>query len=208
MTIAGFFPGLEAIFATTTLMAEEPLSAASAAMNAYADGDEAAFATVYDELAPRLIGYVQRKTRSLEAAEDVVQHVFLNMHRARSRFTPGSRVEPWAYSIARRLTIDWARARSPHQLVDDVETLAGASSAPSPENLTHASELEAALRTELADVPEHLREAFLLVRVEQLSIEDASAILGTSASATKVHVHRAGLRLRPRLAAFLSRGDE
>lgn len=207
MTSVGFPYGLGPMFATESPMADSSRSAASAAMDAYADGDDAAFATVYDEIGPRLVTYVQRMTRSREAAEDVVQQVFLNMHRARARFTPGSRVEPWAYAIARRLTIDWARARSPH----DQNALAldsAASEAPSPEGLTRAAELEEALHLELEDVPEHLREAFVLVRVEQLSIQDASDILGTSPSATKVHVHRAGLRLRPRLAAFLKRGDE
>lgn len=192
-------------------MAEEPLSAASKAMHAYADGQDAAFAIVYDELSPRLLGYVQRKTRALDAAEDIVQHVFLNMHRARARFAPGSRVEPWAYAIARRLTIDWARARSPHALGADVDagdSMGSVDTTTSPEGLVQAAELEDALRLELADVPEHLREAFLLVRIEQLSIQDASDILGTSPSATKVHVHRAGLRLRPRLAAFLNGGKE
>ena len=206
MAFAAFLPSLAAFFATEERMAEEPWSAASEAMNAYAEGNDAAFAKVYDELSPRLLGYVQRKTRSREAAEDVVQQVFLNMHRARSRFAPGSRVEPWAYAIAHRLTIDWARARSKVPPTEDTDL--APSAGPSPEGLAHAAELEAALAAELALVPEHHREAFLLVRVEQLSIQDAAEILGTSTSATKVHVHRAGLRLRPRLLAFLKRGSE
>jgi len=36
------------------------------AMDRYAQGEEAAFAEVYDELSPRLYGYLMRQTRSRE----------------------------------------------------------------------------------------------------------------------------------------------
>lgn len=199
-------------FATTTWVADdEPLSKASLAMHAYAEGDEAAFASVYDELAPRLLAYLTRRTRSVEMAEDVVQQTFLNMHRARSRFAPGSKVEPWAYAIARRLALDVARMQGRRIIVApvDVDTVEGAGvSTGSPEDLARGSELEAALHRELAGTPALLREAFMLVRVEQLSVQDAADVLGITVAAAKVRVHRAGLRLRPRLAEFSKRSDE
>ncbi len=45
-------------------MANLPNARASNAMNAYAEGDDSAFAVVYGELSPRLLGYAVRATGS------------------------------------------------------------------------------------------------------------------------------------------------
>ena len=77
------------------LTASGDSNVADAAMERYSVGDDAAFAVVYDALAPRIFGYLRRKLGSVSRAEDVVQQTFLHMHRARGTFVPGSRVSPW-----------------------------------------------------------------------------------------------------------------
>src|SRR5215468_3689874 len=87
------------------------LEGADAAMERYARGDEAAFAELYDAIAPRLLGFLRKATRDAAAAEDLMQQTFLHMHRARGSFIPGAPVLPWAFAIARRLLTDQARRR-------------------------------------------------------------------------------------------------
>jgi RNA polymerase sigma-70 factor (ECF subfamily) len=82
---------------------------ANAAMERYSRGDEAAFAELYDELAPRLLRFLRRATRDTFAAEDLMQQTLLHMHHARGSFIAGSPVMPWALAIARRLMTDRAR---------------------------------------------------------------------------------------------------
>src|SRR5215470_9959828 len=82
---------------------------ADAAMERYADGDAAAFAIVYDALAPRLLGLLRRQAP--QYAEDLVQQTFFQMHLARGTFVRGAQVRPWAFAIARRLLIDRIRRR-------------------------------------------------------------------------------------------------
>lgn len=176
-------------------------------MSAYAEGDDSAFAVVYDELSPRLLGYVVRATGSPDAAKDIVQQVFLNMYRARRRFVVGSRVEPWVYAIARRLIIDWGRASSGHLFVDDVDARGSAVFDESPERITQAREVEAAVRRELQQVPAPMREAFLLTRIEGLSPHDAAAILGITAAAAKLRAHRVARKLRAQLAVHFAAGE-
>src|SRR5690349_17499325 len=77
--------------------------ALDAAMDRYARGEDAAFAEVYDRLAPRLFGFLLRYTRDHAKVEDVVQQTMLQMHKNRGRFMPGAEVIPWAFAIARRL---------------------------------------------------------------------------------------------------------
>lgn len=178
----------------------EGRSRASLAMDAYADGDDSAFSMLYDELAPKLYGYVRRMTRIDEPARDIVQQTFMNMHHARSRFSRRASVEAWMYAIARRLTINWARAEGRRWVPLAVEELVSALRGPEEE--ASAAELREALFSEIESVPEKLREAFLLVRVEGFSAAEAAEVLGTSAMAVKLRAHRAGIILRPAMAKF------
>jgi len=75
-------------------------------MARYAAGDDTAFPELYRLLAPRLHAFLGRRLRNPSQAEDVLQQTFLQIHAARSRFSPGSEVMPWAFAIARRLLID------------------------------------------------------------------------------------------------------
>src|SRR3954463_15831509 len=72
---------------------------ADQAMSRYAAGDELAFEGVYDEVAPRLASYLQRRLRDRARIEDLVQQTFLHIHRARGSFIPGAQVFPWALAI-------------------------------------------------------------------------------------------------------------
>ncbi len=171
-------------------------SGADDAMERYADGDESAFGTLYDELAPRLLRFTARQLRSGAAAEDVVQQAFLQMHVARSRFTRGAAVLPWAYAIARRLVIDLVRRRGHEEL----RAAAGDEGAPSPvaapDDALDARRSEAALGLDLQRLPRALREAFELVKLEGLSIAESAQVLGITHGMVKIRAHRATVALR------------
>lgn len=176
--------------------AEGSGSKASIAMARYADGDTRAFVEVYDELAPRLYHYLQKLARNEATAEDLLQQTFLRMHDARARFAPGAAVEPWAFSIARRLFIDWYRQC--HTVVvtglfndDTLPT-----TEPDAEAILHGYELAQRLENILNRLPEQHREVFLLVREHGLSLSQAAEVLGITQLAVKMRAHRAyeGLR--------------
>ncbi len=183
-------------------------SRASVAMDRYADGDDSAFAEVYDELAPKMLAFVRSMLGSASSAEDVVQQAFLQLHEARGNFARGAKVEPWAYTIARRVAIDWMRRRTkrsesslttddgPKEPVDDTS--------PSPEGITESRQLNDALNRELKQVPEGLRAAFVMLRLEGFSAAETGTMLGVSQAAAKVRAHRAGQLLRSKMARFFT----
>lgn len=175
-------------------------------MDAYAEGNTEAFAVVYDELADRLYAYVLGMVRVASVAEEILQQAFLRMHQARGSFAPKAPVEPWAFAIARRLTIDWLRSEKSRwdQVASPEDMLY---SGPDPELATMELELTDAFRRELEVVPLQLREAFWLVRVEGFSLADAAGVLGTTAVAVKMRAHRAGVLLRTRLSRFRVTGE-
>jgi RNA polymerase sigma-70 factor (ECF subfamily) len=168
-------------------------------MDRYARGDDAAFAEVYDAIAPRLYGYLLRQTRDAARAEDLVQQTLLQMHRARDRFIAGAEVTPWAFAIARRLFIDGIRRHRREVLLsdgDDGEEALGASNADAADDLVQAQETARRILRELARLPPAQRAAFELVKQEGLSLGEAAQVLGTTVAAVKLRAHRAYEALR------------
>ncbi len=169
---------------------------ADAAMDRYADGDDAAFAQVYDALSPRLYGYLLRQTREHSRAEDLLQQTMLHIHRARSRFIRGAEVTPWAFAIARRLLVDSIRRGKREVISDGGDPEAGADSGPNAHDLLQARELATRVEGVLAKLPQSQRAAFELIRNEGLSMAEAAQVLGTTVAAVKLRAHRAYEALR------------
>jgi RNA polymerase sigma-70 factor, ECF subfamily len=172
------------------------------AMERYARGDEAAFADLYDAIAPRLLAFLRRATRDALAAEDLMQQTLLHMHRARGSFISGAPVMPWARAIARRLVIDSARRRQAERRVfseapTDDRTSYDPTTAPAPaDDLLHARRLAWRIQQRIDALPELQRTAYRLLRQEGLSLKRAAELLGTTVSAVKLRAHRASVALR------------
>jgi RNA polymerase sigma-70 factor, ECF subfamily len=167
----------------------------NAAMNRYADGDNAAFSEVYDQLAPRLYAFLFRHTRNETHVEDLLQQTLLQMHCARGTFKEGADVIPWAFAIAKRLFIDGVR-RKRHEVSlshdgGEPQVDEALCSPACGDQLVYAKELCQSMADKLARTPERLRAAFRLVKVEGLSPEEAAQVLGSTAGAIRVRVHRA-----------------
>jgi len=178
------------------------LDRANTAMERYAGGDEAAFAELYDAIAPRLLRFLRGATRDAFAAEDLMQQTLLHMHRARGSFIAGAPVMPWAYAIARRLMTDRARrSRVERRLfsapsADEDRMHEPVAATARPDDLLHARRLESRLRQRFEALPELQRTAYRMLRLEGSSLEGAARVLGTSVTAVKLRVHRAVVALR------------
>jgi len=181
-------------------------AAQDVAMERYARGDDAAFAAVYDAIAPRLYAFLLRQTRSEARAKDVLQQTFLKLHLARGSFMPGAAVLPWAYAIARRLWIDTTR-RARHEVPLDVEGQEPSDDLP-PDVAVYSAEIAGRVRRVLERLPENQRVAFQLVKEEELSIAEAAAVLGTTESAVKLRAHRAYQALRADLGDLFPKEKE
>jgi RNA polymerase sigma-70 factor (ECF subfamily) len=176
-----------------------PRSEADQAMDRYADGDEGAFAVVYDVVAPRLGSYIRRQVRDRALADDILQQTFLNMHRARSTFVRGADVLPWAFAIARRLIIDGARQRRGQPSPEPLDTAPVPAGGDCGESLVQAQEAARRFAAELARLPAGQREAFVLLKQDGLSLQQAAHLMGTTVTSVKLRVHRALAALRATL---------
>lgn len=203
-------PGLEATDpnASTPLRApRDDADPLDQLMERYATGDDAAFAPLYEELGPRVMRFLTRLTGAPHRASDLTQETFLRLHRARGSFTRGATVVPWAMAIARNAFRDeLRRSASRHErLEDDDENgpLAKArSNAASSEDQAIAGDAARTVQAVLERLPVNQREAFVLLRFEGMSVNEAAEVLDATPTAVKLRAFRAYEALR----AALSRG--
>jgi len=183
--------------------------AANRAMDRYAAGDDAAFARLYDALAPRLYGFLLRQLRDKTHAEDVLQQAMLHIHCARASYVTGAQVVPWAFAIARNLVVD-AHRRGRRETTIDVDDPSNdrPSLDPMPDDVLRAKQAARVLEQALARIPESQRLAFELLKYDGLSLAEAAEVLGTSVGAVKVRAHRTYAALRAALADETPSGED
>lgn len=156
---------------------------------------------LYALLAPRLYHFC-RYLAGFADADDVLQDVFLKVHRARGTYAPGGSVVAWTFAIARTTCIDRQRRRKrrpEHATGPEQMMKHEAESTCDPEARAADRAFARALEQALACLSENLRSAYVLVKLEDMSHLEAAAILGVSVSALKQRVHRATEELRQAL---------
>lgn len=147
-------------------------------------------------------------------AADVTQEVFLKAFRGIRGFRRGSSLKTWLYRIAVREALNqrrWCWRHHRWQASIDAETedghaaleLEDAESTPF-EQLA-ARELQAAIRSALASVPEQFRSAVILRDLEGLSYEEVAEVLEVSVGTVKSRILRGRRALREILAPLLER---
>lgn len=177
---------------------DDPRARANLAMTRYACGDDSAFSELYSLLSPQLFRLCIHLVGRVDA-EELLQEVFLKMHRARSSFTPGASVSAWCYAIARTTCVDRVRRkqRRPESAMEKEQLEAQVDPGAScPESASAGRALEDVLHTRLAGLSDTLRSAYMLVKVEGMSCAEAAGLLGTSPSAVKQRIHRVSDELR------------
>jgi len=169
-------------------------------MERYAEGEDDAFAELYDCLAPRLERFLRCRVRRRDQVEDLMQQTLLAMHRARGSFIRGAAVLPWAFAIARRLVIDASRRVGREVFLDGQEQAARVAEliafGDEADQILAAEQLASRLRDSFISLPESQRLAYELVKIDGLSTADAAAVLGISVGTLKVRTHRAVEALR------------
>jgi len=168
-------------------------------MEQYADGSATAFDELYRRVSPKLFGYLLRLTRHRERAEDLLQITFAKVHRARGSYLRGAQLLPWLLAIARRSFYDERRAARVRS-----EDLSHDGELPEPrrEEQGIPADLSESLERALDSLPEQYREAIQLTKITGLSMSEAADVLGTTATALKLRVHRGYNLLRKELEAY------
>ncbi|MET0556819.1 MAG: sigma-70 family RNA polymerase sigma factor [Vicinamibacteria bacterium] len=158
----------------------------------------------WSELRRRLRAFVARRIANRADADDVVQRVFLQLHRSLADIRSGETVRAWLYTTARRAIADHHRAGARRREVAsgdalDLERLE-ASAAPRPDDGARA-EVASCLAPVVERLDRNDREAITLIEIHGLRLADAAARSGLSLPGMKSRVQRARRRLRTAVLA-------
>ena len=160
-------------------------------------GDADAFEELYRQHSRRLFGLVFRMTGSAEDAEDLLQEVFLQVHRKLAGFRGESTLGTWLYRLAMNHCLDHLRGRQAKmsRATDSLDREEAAEPiAPDPIVPTAISRMD--LERAIATLPDGCKAAFLLHDVEGFEHGEVAAILGVSEGTSKSQVHKARMKLR------------
>lgn len=170
-----------------------------ALMMAALSGSNIAYAAFLQRSSGHVRAYFRRRLSAFpDDVEDLVQETLLALHNQRHTYRPAQRLTPWLYAIARYKLIDSLRAHSPRRAIEvTLEDDAADSAFFAPDSA--AAECRRDLLKLLETLPERLRRPIVLVKLEGLSVTEASVALGMSESAVKIGIHR-GLKTLARRA--------
>lgn len=158
-------------------------------------GDRQAYATMLATCRSWLLRFFRRKVHA-DQIDDLVQDTLLSIHRKLASYDPDRPFVPWIAAIARYRFVDHLR------IVYRTATDAKLDS-----DLVFTEDDEQAITARLSldrlfeALPDAQCRAIELVKIEGLSISEASATTGQSESLVKVNIHR-GLK---RLTALIER---
>ena len=167
-------------------------------------GDHAAFANLYHRNARWVYARLTRLVGPGPDREDLLQQVFLELHRALPGFRGDATLSTFLHRITVHVAFDHLRRRGRRPVAYTAEALDELIDGhPTPEE-------RARRRDELRQVLDLLerlkpakRIAFVLVAVEGLSLDDAAAIVGANPPAVKQRV----LHARRELLELVARDD-
>ena len=160
-----------------------------------ARGDQVAFETVYDRVAPAVFGLVLRVLRDSAQSEEVAQEALLEIWRTAGRFDPARGTAlAWVMTIAHRRAVD--RVRSERAAATREARAAAAASPPAADEVaeTVESSLEAErVRHCLDGLTGTQRESITLAYYSGLSYPQVASALGVALGTVKTRI-RDGLR--------------
>ncbi len=152
---------------------------------------------VWQQVHDRLRAFIAKRIAADADVDDILQDVFLRMHRRIDGLQDASRVVAWVYQIARHAIIDHYRAPNrrrevPVGLSDDLDVLLpfDGSGPGTADSGRLREELAGCLRPMIERLAEPYRTAVTLVEIEGFTQAVAARRVGVSVSGMKSRVQR------------------
>jgi len=173
----------------------------SGVVAAYLAGRKRAFDVLVDRYQKRLLNFIYRTIGDRERAEDLVQEVFIRVHRHLHRFDQTKKFSTWIYTIASNLAKNELRnrSRSPLVLFQTIKKNWEADHRPlqfedkhhKPEDMYRKRHLRELVEWTVAQLPEHHRVVFVLRELEGKTYEEIAEITDCNLGTVKSRLNRA-----------------
>ena len=168
-------------------------------------GDQLAFAALYDATRSLVYGLAWRIVRDPSAAEDVTIEVYQQVYQQAGQYT-SDRGTPsaWILTLTRSRAIDRLRQHTLRQQRESpLDAIACASLLPDPEASSVANELRRAVRKALATLSKEQRQVIEIAYYAGLSHREIAAQLGQPVGTVKTRIRTGMMMLRAQLGPLL-----
>jgi RNA polymerase sigma-70 factor, ECF subfamily len=151
----------------------------------------------------RLLRYLIHLSGNRELAEDLFQETWIRVMERGHLYDGRREFSTWLYAVARNLTIDYLRRKSPVSLdglMEDEERapLEPADTRPSAWELVVQSQETERINAALAGIPAECREAIVLRFQDELALEEMAAVTGAPLGTVKSRLYRGlNMLMRP-----------
>jgi RNA polymerase sigma-70 factor, ECF subfamily len=167
-------------------------------------GDLAAFELLVREKRNQVFRIARQIVGEDDGAKDVAQMVFIRLWETLGRYREGGSFNAYLHRITVNLAIDFVRRqarsepaeRMSPEALDRIAAVSPTGGEPSP------GEIQRIFRRLAGRLSPKQRAAFVLREIEGMSTEEVAAILGTSDSTVRNHVHAARQVLQDGLRRF------
>jgi RNA polymerase sigma-70 factor (ECF subfamily) len=163
-----------------------------------AQGDQDAFARMYDLLSPRVFGLILRVLVDRAQSEEVLQEVFLEVWQSAGRFAPNrGQGRSWVLTIAHRRAVD--RVRSAQASTDRDARIGMRDLDVAYDGVAEQVELKIEwerIAAALSSLPEAQREALTLAYYGGYSQSEIAALVGAPLGTVKTRMRDGLSRLR------------
>jgi len=170
-------------------------------VNAYLVGESPSFDVLVERYQARLLNFVYRIVGDRERSEDLVQEVFIRVHRHLARFDRSKKFSTWIYTIASNLAKNELRNRSRNPLVlftsitqgweDEERPLEFEDPSSRPDDLFQKRHVKEMVEESVAKLPQHHKEVFVLREIEGRSYEEIAEITHCNLGTVKSRLNRA-----------------
>ncbi len=173
-------------------------------------GDMVAFEKLVTRHQALVAGTVGHMLGDNSEVEDLAQQVFIRLWKSAKRYTPRAKFTTFLLTVTRNLVFNELRRRKRHASVplqsepeaEEMQLKDEQTSTPDASLLE--GELQRAVDSAIAELPETQRMALVLRRYQDLSYDEIAEVLNQSVPAVKSLLFRARTELRERLRGYLT----
>ncbi|HXD19574.1 MAG TPA: RNA polymerase sigma factor [Vicinamibacterales bacterium] len=172
-------------------------------VNRVVDGQTALYEVLMRRYNERIYRAARSIVRDEDEAEDVMQQAYVNAYVHLRQFDGRAKFSTWLTKIAIHEALNRARKQGRYDAVDfNEEENQAVERQPSrdPEQQAFAGELRSLLESSIDELPDGLREVFMLREVDGLNTAETAECLGVSEDVVKTRLSRSRASLRNQLA--------
>ncbi len=152
------------------------------------------------DYSPSLRRFRQRQVGDQATADDLLQETLIRVARGLAGFAGRASPKNWMFTIVSNVAMDPLRLPARRrQIVDIEESVNVDDGAVNLERRRAFDEMNSCVRGVIDSLPADYRTALILYDLEDMDCEQPARVMGVSAGAARVRIHRARTRLKAAL---------